>query len=118
MAGTGFINAQLDALASTLATISGLPVTRDPRNIQPGGVLVGAPDLDAFTYKVGRLTVPVLIISSGPGNQDALDQLLGILADVMTKNVAVVRAQPTAVSIGGTDAPAYDVTVELSVVAA
>ena len=117
MAGSGFINAQLDALASTLATITGVPVTRDPRNIQPGGLLVGAPELDAFTYKVARLTVPVLVISSGPGNQDALDQLLGIVAEVMAKNVAVVRARPTSVAIGGTDAPAYEVTVELSGVA-
>ena len=117
MPGSGFLNAELDALASTLATITGVPVTRDPRNIQPGCLLVGAPELEAWTYAVAKLTVPVLVISSGPGNLDALTQLLGIVAQVMAKNVAVIRARATSVAIGGTDAPAYEVTVELSAVA-
>lgn len=113
MAGSGFLNAALDDLATTLGTISGLPVVRDPRNITPGCVLLDAPTFDAFNYRIVRMTVPALIISSGPGNQDALDQILGIAADVMAKQVGVISGRPINVSIGGTDAPAYELTIAL-----
>ena len=84
MAGTGLINEALDDLATTLATISGVPAVRDPRNITPGCVLIGAPSFTAWNYNIVELTVPCTIISSGPGNQDALDQLLSIVALVMS----------------------------------
>lgn len=113
MAGSGSLNAALDDLATTLGTISGLPVVRDPRNITPGCVLLDAPTFDAFNYRIVRMTVPALIISSGPGNQDALDQILGIAADVMAKQVGVISGRPINVSIGGTDAPAYELTIAL-----
>jgi hypothetical protein len=113
MPGTGFLNVALDDLATTLGTISGLPVVRDPRNITPGCVLIDAPTFDAFNYRIVKLTIPCLIISSGPGNQDALNQVLGIAADVMAKQVGVISGRPINVSIGGTDAPAYELTVAL-----
>ena len=78
MPGTGLFNEGLDDLATTLLTITNLPVVRDPRNISPGCVLIGAPSFDAWNYNIAKMTVPVQIISSGPGNQDALDQLLTI----------------------------------------
>jgi len=113
MAGTGLINEALDDLATTLLTITGLPVVRDPRNLTPGCVLIGAPSFTAWNYNIIDLEVPCLIISSGPGNQDALDQLLTIASQVLAKNVAVTAGRPTAISIGGTEAPAYELTVKM-----
>lgn len=113
MAGTGLINLALDDLRTTLATLTGIPAVRDPRNITPGCVLIGAPSFTAFTYDVVELEVPCTVISSGPGNQDALDQLLSIVASVLGKNVAVTEGRPTTVAIGGVDAPAYELTVKM-----
>lgn len=113
MPGTGLFNAALDQLAATLGTISGLPVVRDPRNITPGCVLIGAPTFTAFNNRIVTMDIPVQILSSGPGNQDALDQLLGIAAQVLAKNVAVIDGRPTSMDIGGTIVPAYDLTVRL-----
>ena len=115
MPGTGLFNEGLDDLATTLATISGLPVVRDPRNITPGCVLISAPSFTAFNYNIAKMTVPVQIISSGPGNQDALDQLLSLAAALLTKNVAVTEGRPTSFEIGGTIVPGYDLMVEMQV---
>lgn len=113
MAGTLLVNAALAQLEATLATISGLPVTRDPRNITPGCVLIGAPTVEPYNYNVVDMTVPCLVISSGPGNQDALDQLLTIVAQVLAKNVGMTLATPTNVTIGGTEAPGYELTIKM-----
>lgn len=115
MAGTGLFNEGLDDLATTLLTITGLPVVRDPRNISPGCVLIGAPSFQAYNYNIAQLTVPIQVISSGPGNQDALDQLLSIVAQLLDKNVAVTEGRPTSLDIGGTICPGYDLTIEMQV---
>jgi hypothetical protein len=114
MAGTGAFNDALALLAARLATISGVPVVRDPRNIAPGCILISAPSLEFFTGQVAAMRVPLMLISSGPGNLDALDQLLGIVAKVAELNVGATVAIPTSVNIGGTDAPAYEMTINLA----
>jgi hypothetical protein len=113
MAGTGLINEALDDLRTTLATLTGIPIVRDVRNITPGCVLIGAPSFTAWNGNIVHLEVPCTVISSGPGNQDALDQLLSIVASVLGKNVAVTDGRPTSVNIGGVDAPAYDLTIKM-----
>ena len=113
MAGTGLINEALDDLATTLGTLTGVPIVRDPRNITPGCVLVGAPSFTAWNGNIVHLDVPCTVISSGPGNQDTLDQLLSIAALVLGKNVAVTDGRPVQVTIGGVDAPAYELTVKM-----
>ena len=115
MPGTGLFNEGLDDLATTLLTITNLPVVRDPRNISPGCVLIGAPSFDAWNYNIAKMTVPVQIISSGPGNQDALDQLLTIASKLLDKGVAVTEGRPTAIDIGGTLCPGYDIVIEMQV---
>lgn len=113
MPGTGMFNAALDQLATTLATITNLPVVRDPRNITPGCVLIGAPSFEAFNYRIVTMTIPVQIISSGPGNQDALDQVLTIASQVIAKEIAVTDGRPISIDIGGTIAPGYELIVRL-----
>jgi hypothetical protein len=56
---------------------------------------------------------PVKIIGSGPGNLDALRDLLQIASKLLAKNVAVKSGNPTAVSIGGADYPAYDIVISV-----
>ena len=62
MPGTGLINEALDDLQTTLATITGVPAVRDPRNITPGCVLIGAPSFTAWNYNIVELSVPCTII--------------------------------------------------------
>ena len=113
MAYTDLFNEALDDLAATLTTITGLPVVTDPRNILPGCVLLQAPSFDAFNYNIVKMTFPLMVISSGPGNLDALRQLLGINAQLLAKNVAVLDGRPATAVIGGTEQPAYELTVSI-----
>jgi hypothetical protein len=113
MAGTGLFNEALDDLATTLGTLTGVPIVRDPRNITPGCVLIGAPSFTAWNGNIVHLDVPCTVISSGPGNLDALDQLLSIVALVLGKNIAVTDGRPSNVEIGGVFAPAYQLTVKM-----
>ena len=113
MAYTDLFNEALDDLAATLATISGLPVVTDPRNILPGCVLIQAPTFQAFNWNIVRMVFPATVISSGPGNLDALRQLLSISAQLLTKNVAVLDGRPTVANIGGTEQPAYELSIAM-----
>jgi hypothetical protein len=47
--------------------------------------------------------------------QDALDQLLTLAGQLLTKNVAVTEGRPTSLDIGGTIVPGYDLMVEMQV---
>lgn len=113
MAYTDLFNEALDDLRTTLATISGLPVVTDPRNILPGCVLIEAPTFDAFNANIVRMVFPCTIIGSGPGNLDALRLVLSIAAKLLAKNVAVLDGRPSTAVIGGTEQPAYAVNIAL-----
>ena len=113
MAYTDLFNEAIDDLRTTLATISGLPVAIDPRHITTSCVFIDAPTFEAWNYNIVRLDFPVEVIGSGPGNLDALRDILGIVASVLAKNVAVKSGQPTVVSIGGQDYPAYDLLISM-----
>jgi len=120
MAGTGLVNEALDDLALALAGITGVPIVRDPRNITPGCVLIGAPTVTPFnTNNIVTLDIPLTAIGTGPGNQDALDSLLTIVSLILGKNIGVTGpCRPSTISIGGVDAPAYDMTVRMQAHAA
>lgn len=113
MAYTDLFNEAIDDLRTTLATISGLPVATDPRHVTTSCVFIDAPSFDAWNYNIVRLDFPVKVIGSGPGNLDALRDILAIVAKVLAKNVAVKSGQPTVTSIGGQDYPSYDLTISM-----
>lgn len=114
MAGTGLVNEALDDLTAALAGITGLPIVRDPRNITPGCVLIGAPSGELFNNNnIVILDIPLVIIGSGPGNQDALDQLLSKVAEILAKNIGVIDFRPSTVNIGGVEAPAYELSMRM-----
>ena len=110
---TDLFNEAIDDLAATLKTITGLPVAIDPRQITTSCVFIDAPNFDAWNYNIVTLDFPVKVIGSGPGNLDALRDILGIVAKVLAKNVAVKSGRPTVVSIGGADYPAYDLLISM-----
>ena len=106
-------NEAIDDLSTTLKTITGLPVAIDPRHITTSCVFIDAPSFDAFNYNIVTLDFPVKIIGSGPGNLDALRDLLQIASKLLAKNVAVRNGRPTVVSIGGADYAAYDLLISM-----
>lgn len=113
MAYNDLFNEALDDLATTLKTITGLPVALDPRQITTSCVFIDAPSFDAWNYNIVRLDFPVKVIGSGPGNLDALRDILGIAAALLGKNVAVKSGRPTYVAVGGAEYPAYDLLISM-----
>lgn len=113
MAYTDLLNEGIDDLAATLATISGLPVVTDPRNLLPGCAYIDAPSFDAFNYNIVNMDFPVKIIGSGPGNSDALRFCLSIVAKLLAKNVAVLSGNPGVAIVGGTEQPCYNLTIRM-----
>jgi hypothetical protein len=110
---TDLFNEAIDDLSTTLKTITGLPVAIDPRQIVPSCVFIDAPSFDAWNYNIVRLDFPVKIIGSGPGNLDALRDILQIASKLLAKNVAVKTGSPVIVSIGGADYPAYELLISV-----
>ena len=118
MAYTDLFNETIDDIATSLATITGLRVVTDPRNINPPCVFLDAPSFDAYNANIADMTFPVRVIGTGYPNLDALRQVLGICAALLLKNVAVTTGRPVSLSIGGQDVPAYDLTIRIKAQAA
>jgi len=49
----------------------------------------------------------------GPGNLDAQRSLLNLASKVVTKKIGVTDGRPTVAIIGGSELPAYDLTITL-----
>ena len=112
---TDLFNEAIDDLSATLNAVTGLKVVTDPRNILPGtnAALLGAPSFTAWNYNIVKMTFPVTLISNGPGNLDALRQLLNLTSLLVAKNVAVMSAQPKVVTVGGQDFAGYELIIPL-----
>jgi hypothetical protein len=108
-------NAGLDTLAATLATISGLRVVMNPKDINPPCVFINAPTIDAFNYNIARMEVPVDVITLGPASLDALRDVLAIVAKLMKKNVAMTDARPAIFEVGSQSYASYRVTIPMQV---
>jgi hypothetical protein len=81
------VSALIDArsdVAELLAT-AGIPVVLDPREFTPPGVLLDYPSTIDPVGRAGyRLTIPVLVVAAGPGNDTAVRWALGMVEDVLT----------------------------------
>jgi hypothetical protein len=108
-------NAGLDTLAATLATITGLRVVMNPKDINPPCVFINAPTIDAFNYNIARMEVPVDVITLGPASLDALRDVLAIVAQLMKKNVAMTDARPAIFEVGSQSYASYRVTIPMQV---
>jgi len=113
MAYTDLFNEAIDDLATMLATITGLRIVTDPRNLNSNCVFIDAPTFSAMNNHIVTMTFPVRVIGIGPGNLDALRPLLAISASLLDKNVAVVSGNPALASVGGQEFPAYDLTIRM-----
>jgi len=113
VAFTDLLNECLDDLAAKLATVSGLQVVTDPRNLVPPCVFIDAPTFQAFNANIVKMTFPVRCISLGPGNLDAQRSLMNLAAKVLGAGVGVTDGRPTMAIIGGVELPAYDLTINI-----
>ena len=110
---TDLFNTALNNLSTCLRTVTGLRVVTDPRNLQPNCVLIQAPSFTAWNSNIVDLTFPITIVGVGPGNEDALRTILNTVSQVLGKNVAVTDGRPVTLDMGGTIAPAYELTVKM-----
>jgi len=115
MAWPDLFNKGLDDLATTLATITGLRVVMNPKDINPPCVFINAPSIDAFNYNIARMEVPVDVITLGPASLDALRDVLAIVAELMKKNVAMTDARPAVFEVGSQSYASYRVTIPMQV---
>jgi hypothetical protein len=110
---TDLFNEAIDDLRTSLATITGLRVVTDPRNLNSNCCFIDAPSFTAMNDHIVTMIFPVRVIGIGPGNLDTLRPLLSISAALLGKNVAVVSGNPALASIGGQEFPAYDLTIRM-----
>jgi hypothetical protein len=78
-------------------------------------VLIELPNVTAFTYNVGEISLRLRVLAPPPGNQDAGDYLMQIADQIMNSPIAVTDLRPGLVSVGGQDLPSYDLTVAVAV---
>jgi hypothetical protein len=113
VAFTDLLNKALDDLATSLTSITGLQVVTDPRNLVPPCAFIDAPSFTVFANNVVDITFPIRMITLGPGNLDAQRSLLNLASKVITKKIGVTDGRPTIAVIGGSELPAYDLTISL-----
>lgn len=108
-----FLNDAFDDLVTILQGITGLRVVDDPRNIAPPCAFVDAPTIESFNYNIVKMNFPVTLISTGPGNLDALRQLLNLTGKLVIKNIAVMSASPKVITVGGQEFAGYELIIPL-----
>lgn len=110
---TDLFNEAIDDLVTTLATISGLRVTTDPQKLNPPCVFLDAPSFDAWSSAVVKMSFAVKVISVGPGNLDAMRNILSITASMLAKKVGITAGRPGYVTIGGQEFACYDLDINM-----
>ena len=109
------IGAALDAIVDAVATV-GLPVTRDPGDLQPPAVIVGAPTITgAATLQAIGLSVPVYVVADAPG-KTGLDYMLAavtLLLPVFGETIAEPTLYASPLNPAGL--PAYLIRVRVNV---
>lgn len=116
------IKAAADALDTALGTVEGLRVYTDPSaNIDPPGVVIGPPDLywDYLDTQPSRALFRLYVVSRADDRM--LERLWGFLPDVVeavaSYDRAAVQSGPANAGVfssGGTDLPAYIVSVDVA----
>ena len=115
MAYTDLFNEGIDDLAAKLAAATSLRVVTDPRNIGPPCLFIDAPDIEAHNWNIAKMTFPIRVISNGPANLDNMRAILAMVASVLIGKVGLLSARASAVTIGGVDYAAYDLTIAIQV---
>ena len=63
VAYTDLFNEALDDLSTFLATVTGLQVVTDPRNLVPPCAMIGAPTFTAFNNNIVKMEYPIQIVT-------------------------------------------------------
>lgn len=82
----------------------------DPRNVNPPCVLIGLPAAIPADDHLAMVATPVYVIAPGPGNADAVAELLSSL-NAVTTALGDPSTEPGAAGIPAQGSTAYTVTV-------
>lgn len=116
MAYTDLFNTTIDTLKAKLQTVSGLPVVDNPQNaagFANGFILMQAPSFEAFNFNIAKMTFDLQVILPAQGNLSVLRRGLEIAASLMALKIGVLSGRPGFVDIGGTESPAYIITLDI-----
>jgi hypothetical protein len=102
-------------LKATLSTVAGLRVISDPTKIVPNCVFLDAPSFETIAGggNIIRMTIPVRVIGTGAAAQGVLENILSIVANVLSSSVVIMSGQPSSLEIGGATYPAYDLQMAM-----
>ena len=115
MPATGLLNCAMADLKATLSTVAGLRVISDPTKIVPNCVFLDAPSFETIAGggNIIRMTIPVRVIGTGAAAQGVLENILSIVANVLSSSVVIMSGQPSSLEIGGATYPAYDLQMAM-----
>ena len=116
MAYTDLLNVAFDQVKTSLQGVSGLPVVDNPQNaagFANGFVLIQAPSFQAFNFNVAKVSFEIQIVLPAQGNLSALRRGMQIAAALMALKIGVLSGRPGVVDLGGTESPAYIITLDM-----
>lgn len=104
-----------DEVVTKLGTITGLPVFKDPRNLNPPCAFVDAPTYRMNSNVIADMTVTVRIIGVGPGDYQTLSKLLDLADLVRRAQIGLTDIRPTVTTIGTQEYASYELTIGASI---
>lgn len=105
------LNQGYDQFVTALNTATGLTIVNDPRNINPPCILLQAPSFEIRTNVVAEMQFQLTVIGTGPGNRNALKQLLSLADLVREAKLGLTVGRPVVQQIGGAEYPAYEMSI-------
>jgi hypothetical protein len=115
MTWDNLFNDGYDQLVTKLQTATSLTVVNDPRNINPPCILLQAPSFIMHTNVVPEMQFQITVIGTGPGNRNALTQLLSLADRIRQAKIGLIEGRPVVQQIGGAEYPAYEMTISTKV---
>jgi hypothetical protein len=103
---------ELDTWAGTVATHTGLVVTRDPDLIHPPCLFVGLPEIESATLNGVVMRLPVWLVSPG-GGKPAGDILLDNVMAVIRLDEFADTATDQTLTVAGIDYHTYLLTARI-----
>ena len=115
MPADDLLNEGYDDLVAALGTATGLTIVDDPRNINPPCILIQAPSFQMHTNVVTEMQFQLTVIGFGPGNRNALKQLLALADKIREAKLGLLSGRPVVQQIGGAEYPAYELSINTKV---
>lgn len=109
------LNEGYDDLVTALNSATGLKIVDDPRNINPPCILLQAPSFLMHSNVVAEMQFVLTVIGFGPGNRNALKQLLSLADKIREASLGLTEGRPVVQQIGGAEYPAYELILSTKV---